>query len=48
MMGFGAIDSGRIGDGWDAVPKYLIEDVRAFMADNGLKPSEYAEDLQDL
>jgi hypothetical protein len=47
-MEFGAIDSGRIGDGWDAVPKYLIEDVRAFMADNGLKPSAHVEDLQNL
>jgi hypothetical protein len=47
-MEFGAIDSGRIGDGWDAVPEGLIEDVRAFMADNGLKQPENVEDLQDL
>ena len=36
---------GRIGDGWDDVPEDIYEDVRNFMANNGMVQPETVDDI---
>ena len=35
-----------IGDGWDAVPEDIREDVRWYMANNGMEQPETVRDIQ--
>ena len=36
---------GRFGDGWDDVPEDIFEDVRNFMANNGMVQPETVDDI---